>query len=311
MTGNPHQSTVTHVTGRRWGGVRLLVCAAASALTIGCAALSRAALGPNNAPSTPGATPPEAAEANGLVPGRVTEVVSGPAMPWGLTFLPDGSALVSGRFSGEISHVPAGGAQWVVSDNGAAAGGAEPHPVPSQASPAQTDTPVQFVPYGDYDVLVEVLKPRPQLVVVGAEPVAVGLTALAHMLGYRSTVVDARAELLTPERFPAADDLRLGIPDEVFGFAACGAATAVVLTAYNYAYEVPVLREVLCSKAGYIGLVLVAGRRRGQAVMAFLEQTGIDPIFAEIVAHREGKLGLPLTLLEAARSGLSSAFAGA
>ena len=155
-----------------------------------------------------------------------------------------------------------------------------------------------------------------------------------HMLGYRSTVVDARAELLTPERFSAADDLRLGIPDEVFDFAACGAATVVVLTAHNYAYEVPVLREVLCSEAGYIGLV--AGRRRGQAIMAFLEQTGVDPeqlrrvraragldigaltpeeialsISAEIIAHREGKLGLPLTPPEAARSGLSSAFTGA
>ena len=151
---------------------------------------------------------------------------------------------------------------------------------------------------------------------------------------WASTVVDARAELLTPERFPAADDLRLGIPDEVFDFAACGAATAVVVTAHNYAYEVPVLREVLCSEAGYIGLV--AGRRRGQAVMAFLEQTGVDPeqlrrvraragldigaltpeeialsIFAEIIAHREGKLGLPLTQPEAARSETRSAFASA
>ena len=155
-----------------------------------------------------------------------------------------------------------------------------------------------------------------------------------HMLGYRSTVVDARAELLTSERFPAADDLRLGIPDEAFGFAACGAATAVAVTAHNYAYEVPVLRGVLCSEAGYIGPV--AGRRQGQAVMAFLEQTGVDPeqlrrvqaraglgigaltpteialsISAEIVAYRESRPGLPLTPPEAARSGLSSAFTGA
>ena len=145
--------------------------------------------------------------------------------------------------------------------------------------------------------------------------------------------MDARAELLTPERFPAADDLRLGIPDEACGFAACGAATAVVVTAHNYAYEVPVLRGVLCSEAGYIGPV--AGRRREQAVMAFLEQTGVDPeqlrrvqaraglgigaltpteialsISAEIVAYRESRLGLPLTPPEAARSGLSSAFSG-
>ena len=159
-----------------------------------------------------------------------------------------------------------------------------------------------------------------------------------HMLGYRSTVVDAWAELLTPERFPAAADLRLGIPDEACSCAACGETTAVAVTAHNYAYEVPVLRGVLCSEAGYIGPVIgpVAERRRGQAAMAFLEQTGVDPeqlrrvqaraglgigaltpteialsISAEIVAYRESRLGLPLTPPEAARSGLSSAFSGA
>ncbi|MDQ3641718.1 MAG: PQQ-dependent sugar dehydrogenase [Actinomycetota bacterium] len=56
--------------------------------------------------------PPEAAEVEGgLVPGRVTELASGLEMPWGLTFLPDGSALVSGRYSGEIRHVPAEGGE--------------------------------------------------------------------------------------------------------------------------------------------------------------------------------------------------------
>ncbi len=234
-----------------------------------------------------------------------------------------------------ITQLTADGAQWVVSDDGATVGSAKPHTVPSQrTSPGHTNPPVQLLPRGDYDVLVEVLSPRPRLVIVGAGPVAAGLTILAHTLGYRSTVVDARAELLTPERFPAADDLRLGIPDEAFDFVGCDAATAVVLTAHNYAYEVPVLRGVLRSEAGYIGLV--AGRRRGQAIMAFLEQTGVDPeqlrrvqaragldigaltpteialsIFAEILAHREGKLGLPLIHPEAARSETRSAFARA
>ncbi|WP_182112632.1 MULTISPECIES: sorbosone dehydrogenase family protein [unclassified Actinotalea] len=44
-----------------------------------------------------------------LVLGEVTEIATGLEMPWGLTFLPDGSALVSSRSAGEISHVPAGG----------------------------------------------------------------------------------------------------------------------------------------------------------------------------------------------------------
>ena len=66
----------------------------------------------------PGLHPPrgfpvtEAADIeDGLVPGRVTELASGLEMPWGLTFLPDGSALVSGRYSGQIHHIPAEGGE--------------------------------------------------------------------------------------------------------------------------------------------------------------------------------------------------------
>lgn len=56
----------------------------------------------------PAATAPTTA---GLVPGRVTELAHGLHMPWGLTFLPDGSALVSGRVSGEIRRIPGGGGE--------------------------------------------------------------------------------------------------------------------------------------------------------------------------------------------------------
>lgn len=41
--------------------------------------------------------------------GEPTELVTGLNAPWGLTFLPDGSALVSERITGRILRVPAGG----------------------------------------------------------------------------------------------------------------------------------------------------------------------------------------------------------
>lgn len=44
-----------------------------------------------------------------LTLGRRTALTTGLDVPWGLTFLPDGSALVSMRTSGVIAHVPAEG----------------------------------------------------------------------------------------------------------------------------------------------------------------------------------------------------------
>lgn len=55
--------------------------------------------------------PPEAGRDEVATLGPVTEVATGLDMPWGLAFLPDGSALVSSRVSGEIRHVPAAGGE--------------------------------------------------------------------------------------------------------------------------------------------------------------------------------------------------------
>ncbi len=101
-------------------------------LATGCAAAAGGAPGPadsdgpgaptrnypddDSAPAVSPVVPPVTAAPRGPVPPvevsiprAVTEVTSGLRMPWGLTFLPDGSALVSSRDSGDISHVPAAG----------------------------------------------------------------------------------------------------------------------------------------------------------------------------------------------------------
>ncbi|MGV0743058.1 PQQ-dependent sugar dehydrogenase [Mycolicibacterium sp. XJ870] len=49
---------------------------------------------------------PQAAK---VAPGQVGELATGLRMPWGLTFLPDGSALISSRDTGAIHRVSASG----------------------------------------------------------------------------------------------------------------------------------------------------------------------------------------------------------
>ena len=62
---------------------------------------------------------------------------------------------------------------------------------------------------------VEAFPLRPRLVIVGAVQVAISLVALARTLGYETVVIDGRASFATRERFPDADQLLVGWPDEL------------------------------------------------------------------------------------------------
>jgi xanthine dehydrogenase accessory factor len=170
---------------------------------------------------------------------------------------------------------------------------------------------------------VEVVAPAALLVVVGAGHVAMPLTALARMLGYRTVVIDGRPRFATAERFPDVDELKIGIPSELIRGYPLVPSTALVLVAHDYKYDLPVLRHALASDAGYIGML--GSSRRGATILRYLAEEGLDEaalarvrvpigldlgartapeialaILAEIQAVRGGGSGRPLSAREKA-----------
>ena len=125
------------------------------------------------------------------------------------------------------------------------------------------------------DVFFEVHGPPTTLVVFGAGNVAVPLVRLAKELGLRTVVIDGRPRFASRERFPDADEIIVGIPSEIAASLRCTPSTFVVLVAHDYKYDVPVLRTVLRSDAGYIGML--GSRRRGRAILELLASEGASP----------------------------------
>jgi xanthine dehydrogenase accessory factor len=170
---------------------------------------------------------------------------------------------------------------------------------------------------------VEVFAPPALLLVVGASHVAMPLTQMARVLGYRTVVLDARPRFATRDRFPDVDELRIGIPSELVREYPFVGSTALILVAHDYKYDLPVLRHALATEVGYIGML--GSARRGGTILKFLREEGASeaalarvhvPIGLDLGARTAPEIALAiLAEIQAVRAGgsgrpLSASWAG-
>jgi xanthine dehydrogenase accessory factor len=176
---------------------------------------------------------------------------------------------------------------------------------------------------GDRQWFVEAYPVRPRLVIVGAVQVAIPLVRLAHELGFETVVVDGRPAFATTERFPDADQLIVGWPDEVAGTIGLGPSDSVAVLSHDVKFDEPAIVEALrrgCRYVGAVGSRKTQGDRRTRLMEAGVTEgdlarlhgpIGLDlggrapaemalAILAEIVADRHGGSGVPM--LEKARA---------
>src|SRR5437870_1335733 len=82
-------------------------------------------------------------------------------------------------------------------------------------------------------VFEEAFRRPAQLVIVGAIHIAIPLHRLAKLMGYRVTVVDARAKFATKDRFPEADELIVAWPDAAMAKLDVDSSTYVVILTHD------------------------------------------------------------------------------
>jgi xanthine dehydrogenase accessory factor len=141
----------------------------------------------------------------------------------------------------------------------------------------------------DGDLFIEPFRRPAHLVIIGAIHIAIPLHRLAKLMGYRVTVVDARAKFATRERFPEADELILAWPDEAMATIPVDNSTYVVILTHDPKFDLPALRSVLKKDAGYIGAI--GSRKTNQNRFDALRKEGFTE--AEL-ARVHGPIGLDL-----------------
>jgi xanthine dehydrogenase accessory factor len=135
------------------------------------------------------------------------------------------------------------------------------------------------------EAFVEVILPKPTLIIVGGVHIAIALTTMAKALGYRVVIVDPRSAFGNEARFPHADQLVKQYPDKAFDALPITRSTAVVTLTHDAKFDDPALRCALQSPAFYVGAL--GGRktrasRRERLLAAGLSPEQLDKLHAPI-----------------------------
>jgi xanthine dehydrogenase accessory factor len=104
-------------------------------------------------------------------------------------------------------------------------------------------------------LFVESYAPRPNMYIFGASDHVTALVTMGKFLGYRVTVCDPRSTFMTRERFPDADELAIEWPDRFLEHAPVDARTAICMMTHDLKFDVPAIKGVLATNAGYIGAI--------------------------------------------------------
>lgn len=136
---------------------------------------------------------------------------------------------------------------------------------------------------------LEVIKPPPRLVILGAGHIAIPLSRLAKLLEFEVTVLDDRPAFATADRFPESDVVLVAEFREGIRRLAVDRDTYVVVITHGHEHDAECLREVVETDCAYLGMI--GSRRKVRAVFELLGRQGVA---AEKLARVHAPIGIDI-----------------
>jgi len=147
----------------------------------------------------------------------------------------------------------------------------------------------------------DVVAPPPRLIIFGAVDVAASLCRLAQAAGWRPYVVDPRERFAARHRFPDAEEVIAGWPEQAFArLGGIDRATSIVVLTHDPKLDDAALQIALRSQARFIGAM---GSRRAQA--ARRERLLAAGLSDQELARLSAPLGLDLGAVTGEETALS------
>ncbi|MBF4693544.1 XdhC family protein [Fusibacter ferrireducens] len=108
---------------------------------------------------------------------------------------------------------------------------------------------------GKVDVFIKVFPAGKALIIFGAGHIGMALSKMAKLLEYHVTIVDARSEYATKERFESADVILSGEVQTLLEEIEIKSNTSVVIVTHGHTHDLEILRAILRQKVDYVGMI--------------------------------------------------------
>ena len=144
---------------------------------------------------------------------------------------------------------------------------------------------------GKVKIFLEPIQAAPKLYVFGGGHIAIPLVQFAKLLDYDVTVIDNREEFANQQRFPMADEVKMGDYVEIIRSLDFHDSDGVVIVTHGHEYDEVVLKECLSKRniPGYVGMI--GSRNKITTTFSDLQKQGI---LGNLLAKVNAPIGLDI-----------------
>jgi xanthine dehydrogenase accessory factor len=142
---------------------------------------------------------------------------------------------------------------------------------------------------GIMQIFVEPIIPVPTVYILGAGHIGYAVAKLAGMADFRVVAVDDRPAYVTKERFPDADELHAGEPEEILPKLNINKISYLVIACRGHQEDQRTLAQALKTPARYIGMI--GSKKKVRTIFDNLLNEGFT---REDLSRVHAPIGLPI-----------------
>jgi xanthine dehydrogenase accessory factor len=136
---------------------------------------------------------------------------------------------------------------------------------------------------GQLNIFVEPVIPQPRAFIFGGGHVSKGISKIATLAGFSTSIIDNREAFANPERFPEAEATYAEEYEDVFPKLPVNSTSYIIIVTRGHRDDMRVLRWAVNTPAKYIAMI--GSKRKTISVVHELEKEGIpraafDKVFA-------------------------------